>query len=167
MTLEEFRSIFWMEWAHRQLGRGIGLAFALPLTYFAWRGYVRGPLAWKLSAILVGIGLQGALGWYMVKSGLEHDINVPRVIPLHFSIPPHLHFQVSQYRLSAHLGSAFVLYVGMLWVALGLRSKPVDNVALKALQESKRWPAFRAMAAITAALVFITAMSGAFVAGER
>ena len=96
MTLEEFKSIFWMEWAHRQLGRGIGLAFALPLTYFAWRGYVRGPLAWKLSAILVGIGLQGALGWYMVKSGLEHDINVPRVLShyilLSFLFPSHLHF---------------------------------------------------------------------------
>lgn len=83
MSLEEFKSIFWMEWAHRQLGRGIGLAFAVPFGYFALRGYVRGPLALKLSAILVGIGLQGALGWYMVKSGLEHDINVPRVWPQH------------------------------------------------------------------------------------
>ena len=87
MTLEDFKSIFWMEWAHRQLGRALGFSFAIPLAYFALRGTVRGPLAAKLSAILLGIGFQGALGWYMVKSGLEEDIDVPRVSKLFFLNP--------------------------------------------------------------------------------
>ena len=69
------------------------------------------------------------------------------------------------YRLAAHLGSAFLLYVGMVWVALGIGAKPIDSAALAALQQSKRWPAFRALSSLTALLVFTTAMSGAFVAG--
>lgn len=79
MNLDEFKQIFFMEWGHRQLGRFIGLSFALPLAYFSMKGYVKGPLAAKLGAILLGIGAQGALGWYMVKSGLEEDLDHPRV----------------------------------------------------------------------------------------
>jgi cytochrome c oxidase assembly protein subunit 15 len=102
MTLAGFKGIFWWEYFHRLLGRVIGVAFLLPFLYFVARGAVRGALAWKLAGIFVLGGLQGALGWYMVKSGLVDD---PRV---------------SSVRLAAHLGLAFLIYGAMLWVALGL-----------------------------------------------
>lgn len=71
MRLDEFKQIFWMEWGHRFLGRILGIAFAGPLAYFAYKGYIGKTLGLKLSAILAGIGFEGALGWYMVRSGLK------------------------------------------------------------------------------------------------
>src|SRR5262249_54132371 len=88
MTLDEFKGIFWWEYFHRLLGRAIGLAFLLPLLYFILRGKVDRRLAAGLGGIFLLGALQGAVGWYMVKSGLLDD---PRV---------------SQYRLTAHLGLA-------------------------------------------------------------
>jgi heme a synthase len=139
MTLAGFKGIFWWEYFHRLLGRLIGVVFLLPFLYFLARGTARGALAWKLAGIFVLGGLQGALGWYMVKSGLVDD---PRV---------------SSLRLAAHLGLAFLIYGAMLWVALGLLAPA----------RSPPSPRGKAHAAALAALVFIMVLSGAFVAAIR
>jgi cytochrome c oxidase assembly protein subunit 15 len=102
MTLDGFKGIFWWEYFHRLLGRTIGLVFFLPLLYFIARRYVDRALAWRLAGIFVLGGLQGAMGWYMVKSGL---VDNPRV---------------SQLRLAAHLGLAFLIFAAMFWQALDL-----------------------------------------------
>ena len=102
MSLHEFKSIFYFEYGHRVLGRTIGLAFLLPFLYFLFRGRIRHSLRPKLVIMFVLGGMQGLLGWYMVKSGLVDK--------------PH----VSQYRLTAHLAAAIAIYGYILWVALGL-----------------------------------------------
>src|SRR5580765_3325826 len=102
MTLEGFKGIFWWEYAHRLLGRVIGLVFFLPFLWFVARRRIPRRLAWPLAGIFVLGALQGAVGWFMVKSGLVDD---PRV---------------SSVRLAMHLGLAFLIYAAMLWVALGL-----------------------------------------------
>jgi cytochrome c oxidase assembly protein subunit 15 len=118
MSLEEFKGIFWWEYFHRLLGRVIGLAFFIPFVYFLARKGIDRPLGLKLTGIFVLGGLQGAMGWYMVKSGLVDN--------------PH----VSQYRLTAHLGLAFIIYAAMFRVALGLLL-PADishgNIRLRGL----------------------------------
>ncbi|MGH8036078.1 MAG: COX15/CtaA family protein, partial [Lysobacterales bacterium] len=104
MTLAEFKFIYWWEWSHRFLGRFIGLAFLLPLIFFAATGRLSRRLwPWLIAIFLLG-GLQGALGWYMVASGLEDRVDV------------------SQYRLAAHLGVAAILYGVILWMALNLEA---------------------------------------------
>jgi cytochrome c oxidase assembly protein subunit 15 len=100
--LEGFKRIFWWEYTHRLLGRVIGLVFLLPYLFFLIKGKLEKPLAWKLAGLFVLGGLQGALGWYMVKSGLVSD---PRV---------------SHFRLTAHLGLALLIFSAELWLALGL-----------------------------------------------
>ena len=102
MSLDAFKSIFWWEWGHRFLGRFIGLAFVVPYLYFLMRGAVRGRLAVQLFGLFVLGGLQGALGWFMVQSGLTNRIDV------------------SQYRLAAHLTLASVLFAGLIWTALSI-----------------------------------------------
>ena len=102
MSLEDFQSIYYVEYAHRVLGRVIGLAFGLPLLFFAVAGRVGRELLPKLLAMFALGALQGLLGWYMVQSGL---VDEPRV---------------SQYRLTAHLGLAVLIYGYILWTALGL-----------------------------------------------
>jgi cytochrome c oxidase assembly protein subunit 15 len=102
MSLADFKSIYFWEYLHRLLGRLIGAAFAVPFLYFLLRGRVSRVLAPKLAGLFILGGLQGALGWYMVESGLESRI------------------EVSQYRLAAHLAMAVVIYLAMLWVALDL-----------------------------------------------
>ena len=139
MTLEGFKGIFWWEYVHRLLGRLIGAAFLLPLLWFALRGRIARALAWKFAAIFALGALQGALGWYMVQSGL---VDNPRV---------------SQFRLAAHLGIAFLIYAAMLWIAFDLlfaRASPV----------SRR---LRGFAFALAALVFVMVLSGGLVAGTR
>jgi cytochrome c oxidase assembly protein subunit 15 len=107
MSLADFKTIFFWEYAHRLLGRLIGVAFAVPLGWF----WLRGQLPRRLAPALLGIlalGLaQGALGWYMVESGLADRI------------------EVSQYRLVAHLVLALAIYSLILWTALGLIHSPV------------------------------------------
>ena len=137
MDLDGFKRIFWWEYVHRLLGRLIGAAFLLPLAWFAARGRVSRALTWKLAGIFALGGLQGAMGWYMVQSGLVDD---PRV---------------SQYRLATHLALALAIYAAMLWVALGL------------LLPRARETGPRAFAFTLAALVFLQAMAGSFVAGIR
>ena len=140
MSLDAFKSIFWWEYFHRLLGRMIGVVFLLPLVWFWWRGRIDRPLALKLAGIFVLGGLQGAMGWYMVKSGLVDD---PRV---------------SQYRLTAHLIIALAIFAAMLWTALGLRYR--DPVAANA-------PPLRRFAWIITAVVACMAVTGGFVAGIR
>jgi cytochrome c oxidase assembly protein subunit 15 len=140
MTLAGFKGIFWWEYAHRLLGRVIGIAFLLPFLYFLARRRLDPPLAWKLLAVFALGGLQGFMGWYMVASGLVDD---PRV---------------SQFRLAAHLGLAFAIYGAMLWIALGLLAPPRPAGSDKAT---------RRLAAALVALVFVMVLSGALVAGIR
>jgi len=115
MTLEGFKGIFWWEYFHRLLGRVIGVFFLFPFLYFLWRKKLEKPLVWKLAGIFVLGGLQGALGWYMVKSGLVDD---PRV---------------SHFRLTAHLGLALAIFCLQFWLALQLlfpREKTVEKLPL-------------------------------------
>ncbi|MBI5923344.1 MAG: COX15/CtaA family protein [Betaproteobacteria bacterium] len=142
MSLDEFKTIFYWEYVHRLLGRGIGLVFLLPFLYFLLRRKIERALALKLIGMFVLGGLQGAMGWYMVKSGLVDD---PRV---------------SQYRLTAHLGLAFIIFAVMAWVALGLL---VERKKL-----SSAYPALhtaQAHAGGLALLVFVMVLSGGLVAG--
>ena len=137
MTVAEFKGIFWLEFIHRLWGRLIGVAFAVPFMVFLLKGWVDRRLAPKLVVIFVLGGLQGVLGWYMVKSGL---VDRP---------------DVSQYRLTAHLGAALLIYAYMLWVAFGLLA-PEPGPTPRNLSR---------FAAALAAMVFVTALSGGFVAG--
>lgn len=109
MSLDEFKNIFYMEWGHRVLGRIVGIAFVLPLSYFAVRKKLAASMPAKLTGMALLLGFQGVLGWYMVKSGLEDSIIETGAVP-----------RVSQYRLAAHLGTAVLLYVGMLGTGLAV-----------------------------------------------
>lgn len=143
MFLDEFKGIFWWEYFHRVLGRTIGLVFLLPFLYFLLRRKVDRKLVPKLLGIFFLGGLQGAMGWYMVKSGLVDD---PRV---------------SQYRLTAHLSLAFVIFIAMMWVALGLieeRSHYFAHEGYRRLQRLGFW---------LFALACYMVVTGGFVAGIR
>ena len=142
MSVDEFKSIFWWEYFHRLLGRLIGVAFALPLLWFWWRGRIDRPLALKLGGIFVLGALQGAMGWYMVMSGL---VDNPRV---------------SQYRLTAHLCLALAIYAAMLWTALELLH-PAARGATAAPAPLRK--AFWVVTALVAYMV----VTGGFVAGIR
>ena len=102
MALSDFKFIYWWEWAHRFLGRFIGVAFALPLIYFTLTRRIERTLWPKLFALFILGGAQGALGWYMVASGLVDRVDV------------------SQYRLAAHLTLAALIFAAILWVGMGI-----------------------------------------------
>ncbi|MFK8251433.1 COX15/CtaA family protein [Ancylobacter terrae] len=138
MSLAEFKFIFWWEWGHRLLGRLIGFAFLLPFLVFLWRGLVDRPLAWKLGGLFALGGLQGAIGWWMVSSGL-----VARV-------------DVSQYRLAVHLTLACVILACLIAVATGLRPDRPEPV---------RSPRLRAGAWVLLALILVQIFLGGLVAG--
>jgi heme a synthase len=143
MTLDAFKVIFWWEWAHRFLGRVIGLAFGVPLLVFWLRGQIGRDLALKLVGLLALGGLQGAVGWYMVQSGLADRIDV------------------SQYRLALHLSIAFAILGALVWLILDLttqRGGPrVETLA----------PLQRSVAYGLALLVFSQVAIGGFVAGLK
>src|SRR5579863_5484104 len=141
MTLGAFKTIFMWEYVHRLWGRLIGLVFLVPFLWFLRRRGIPWSLAPKLGGLFVLGGLQGALGWYMVESGLEGRV------------------EVSQYRLAAHLVAALVIYLAMLWVALDLWSSRVSGA--RAPAELRR-----ALGAVLG-LAFVTMIAGAFVAGLR
>ncbi|MBU6484921.1 MAG: COX15/CtaA family protein [Betaproteobacteria bacterium] len=143
MTLQAFKGIFWWEYFHRLLGRAIGVAFLLPYLWFLLRRRIPPGYAKSLAGIFVLGGLQGALGWFMVESGLVSD---PRV---------------SQFRLTAHLGLAFLIYAAMLWTGLSLMFTGRADRNLPGVRRARRW-AFG-----VAALVFVMVLSGGFVAGIR
>ena len=106
MSLDEFRTIFWPEFIHRLLGRLIGIVFFLPLAIFAFRRRIPPRLAWRLFGIFLLGGLQGLVGWLMVKSGL---IDTPHVSPI---------------RLAAHLSLAFAILGLLVWTFLDLLTSP-------------------------------------------
>lgn len=102
MSLSAFKSIYWWEWSHRLIGRLLGVVFLLPLLWFLWRGWI-GPRLRARLWLIFGLGaLQGAVGWWMVASGLVNRV------------------EVSQYRLATHLVLACVIYIAILWTALRL-----------------------------------------------
>lgn len=147
MTLPEFKFIWYMEYSHRMWGRLVGLAYILPAAYFWRKGWLNCGLKGRVLALCGLVCFQGLLGWYMVKSGLEEK-------PGSHDIP-----RVSQYRLAAHLGSALVLYCASLWTSLSLL------LPQHKLPETRQLLWLRRCAHGTAGLVFLTALSGAFVAG--
>ncbi|KAJ1648983.1 Cytochrome c oxidase assembly protein cox15 [Dispira simplex] len=160
MTLEEFKFIFFMEWGHRIWGRLIGVTFLLPAAFFHYKGWLTAPVKKRVWFIAGLVCFQGILGWYMVKSGLDHALmDTPGALP-----------RVSPYRLAAHLGSAFLIYTGMVYTGLRVfrennLASPgrlaqfgnlVNNPVLNRLRHSVHGLTM---------LVFFTAISGAFVAG--
>jgi cytochrome c oxidase assembly protein subunit 15 len=107
MSLADFKTIYWWEWTHRLMGRLIGGAFLLPFLLFLWRGWIGPGLKWRLWAIF-GLGaVQGAVGWWMVASGLAERTSV------------------SQYRLAFHLTLACVIYAAIVWTAQRLVPRPI------------------------------------------
>jgi cytochrome c oxidase assembly protein subunit 15 len=143
MDLDGFKNIYWLEYSHRLLGRSIGFAFLLPFLYFLARRRIASALTPRLLGLFLLGGLQGLMGWYMVKSGLVDN--------------PH----VSQYRLTAHLLLAFVIYGYMLWLALDLWY-PRPSRPSQPAHERLRGPAL----GLTLWTLF-TIASGGFVAGLK
>ena len=144
MDLGDFKSIFWFEYSHRLLGRLIGMIFFFPMVFFFIKGWVKPVLKIKLIIMFILGGLQGLLGWYMVKSGLVNNPNV------------------SQYRLVAHLGLAIFVYAYILWIAFSLFFQSDQPVNLnKQLDKSSLKP----YALLLIVFTFITLLSGGFVAG--
>ena len=141
MELDGFKNIYWFEYAHRVLGRAIGTVFLLPFLFFLARGWINRALVPKLTGMFVLGGLQGLLGWYMVKSGLVDN--------------PH----VSQYRLTAHLGMAILIYAWMFHVALGLWFRDDQRITVT--------HGMRRGITLLTGLAFITILSGGFVAGLK
>ncbi|GIJ89729.1 cytochrome c oxidase assembly protein cox15 [Aspergillus pseudoviridinutans] len=160
MNLSEFKSIYYMEWIHRLWGRFVGLSFVLPAIYFVAKKKVSKPMSLRLAGIAGLIGFQGFIGWWMVKSGLKEDLFAQGSHP-----------RVSQYRLTAHLGAAFICYTAMLWNGLAilrshrLLADPQAGIKLLDSLRDPRLKIFRRSVAGLALLVFATAMSGALVAG--
>jgi len=143
MTLDEFKGIFWWEYLHRLLGRIIGLAFLLPFLWFLVRRRLSWALAPRLLALFVLGGMQGAIGWWMVKSGL---VDTPRV---------------SHVRLAVHLGMAFFLFAALFWTALGLLAPEPAPTPTPDRRRTGR------LAMVLVALVYVMVLSGALVAGTR
>ena len=139
MSLSEFKTIFWWEWSHRLLGRVIGAVYLLPFLYFLWRGALSTELKRRLWMIF-GLGaLQGAVGWWMVASGLTQRT------------------EVSQYRLATHLILALIIFASIVWTLrrMSARLHPVAPARLK----------LSGMALLT--LTFVQLYFGALVAGLR
>ena len=141
MSLQEFKFIFFWEYGHRVLGRVIGMIYFVPLVFFLIKGMVPRQYYVRFFVLLLLGGAQGLMGWYMVKSGL---VDVP---------------QVSQYRLTAHLGLAIVIFACLFWYALDfLRSTELRT------QVSKNYLIMTACAVV---VIFVMMLSGGFVAGTK
>lgn len=141
MTLPGFKSIFFWEWVHRLLGRIIGLVFFVPLVWFAVRRAIPKGYAWRLAALFVLGGAQGAIGWFMVMSGLEGRT------------------EVSPYRLSAHLLMALFLMGALIWTALDLRRFAADP--------DSRPARITGWSGLALGVLFVQLLLGAWVAGFR
>ena len=140
MSLSGFQEIFWLEYLHRLFGRIIGVVFFLPFVWFLAKGRLNGPVRSKCVILFVLGGLQGVLGWYMVKSGLVDEPSV------------------SQYRLAAHLSLALAIYLFALWTAL-------DIIQPRYAVVPRDRARFAAWAAGVLGFIFLTVFSGALVAG--
>jgi cytochrome c oxidase assembly protein subunit 15 len=139
MDLAEFKTIFWWEWSHRLLGRVIGVAYLLPFLWFLWRGVLGADLKRRLWLIF-GLGaLQGAVGWWMVASGLSHRV------------------EVSQYRLATHLILALLIFAAIVWTLLRLTDRPPLMVSAR----------LRITGVALLVLTFVQLYLGALVAGLR
>jgi heme a synthase len=136
MSLEDFKFIYWWEWAHRFLGRIIGLVFIVPLVFFIATKRVKRSLWPRLLLLFVIGGLQGALGWYMVASGLSGRTDV------------------SQYRLAAHLTLAFALFAAVVFTVMRLSA-----------QRAMQWGRGSFAAVVFVACLFVQIAAGGFVAG--
>ncbi|HEX9692358.1 MAG TPA: COX15/CtaA family protein [Gemmatimonadales bacterium] len=142
MTLAEFKNIFFWEYLHRLWARLIGVVFFVPLVYFLVRGGLPRGLTWRLGLLLALTAAQGALGWFMVMSGLAERTDV------------------SQYRLAAHLGLALIIYVVAVWTAADLFMRELPRASTdRDLRVVLRFAGF------LVGLVFVAAIAGAFVAG--
>ncbi len=140
MTLAEFKVIFWWEWAHRFLGRIIGLAFAVPLLVFLALRQIPRRLIWRCVVLLGLGGLQGLVGWWMVTSGLVDRVDV------------------APERLTVHLGLAFLILVGLIWTGLEARHGPASS------RPPQGWARG---AALLLGAVFLQCLFGALVAGSK
>lgn len=138
MNLSEFKSIYWWEWGHRFLGRFIGFVFFVPFVFFWFKKALSRQLTHRLLVIFILGGLQGALGWYMVKSGLVERVDV------------------SQYRLAAHLGLAVLLFGCVVWTFLRLGHKTGNSHSYHSLSLG---------AVVIVVMVFAQILLGALVAG--
>ena len=140
MTLDDFKSIFWLEYLHRLAGRGIGVLFFGPFLWFLLQQKIDHKLRWKLAGIFLLGSMQGVLGWLMVQSGLADQPDV------------------SQYLLTAHLGLALLIYGLLLWTALGVLQprRPFSSL--------QRMPLAISLWCVLGFLV-LTLLSGGFVAG--
>ena len=127
MSLAEFKTIFWWEWSHRLLGRVIGAVYLLPFLYFLWRGALSAELKRRLWMIFALGALQGAVGWWMVASGLTQRT------------------EVSQYRLATHLVLALIIFASIVWTLrrMSARPQPVVPGAAEALRRGLARPDFR------------------------
>ena len=139
ITLGQFQALYWWEWVHRLLARLVGLILAAPYFLLLARGAIRSNHRWRLLLLPVLALAQGALGWYMVKSGLQ------------------VRLDVSPYRLTAHLGMALVIYIICVWTAMDLSPRHADAGITS--RRFRRW----VIAALC--LSVITMLSGGFVAG--
>lgn len=139
MSLDEFKNIYFWEWLHRLLGRLIGVAFAVPLLWFAVRRAIPVGYGWRLVALLALGGVQGAIGWWMVTSGLSERTDVSHI------------------RLAVHLLTALFILGGLVWTALDLRALARDPGARPARLTS--------LASGVALVLFVQLLLGAFVAG--
>jgi heme a synthase len=137
MSLDEFKTIYWWEWSHRLLARLVGAAFLLPFLLFLWRGWIEPGLKLRLWMLFGGGALLGAVGWWMVSSGLAGRVTV------------------SQYRLAFHLTLACAIYAAILWTARGLDTRRTESIARR----------LRVTALGLAILVLLQIYLGALVAG--
>src|SRR3984893_14227109 len=139
MSLSDCKTIFWWEWSHRLLGRVIGVAYLLPFLWFLWRGALGAELRRRLWLIFALGALQGAVGWWVVASGLSQRV------------------EVSQYRLATHLVLALLIFAGLVWTLrrLGGRTPSVTSARLKVT------------AVALLVLTFVQLYLGALVAGLR
>ncbi|MEM8793083.1 MAG: COX15/CtaA family protein [Pseudomonadota bacterium] len=142
MTLEDFKPIFWWEWGHRFFGRFIGLVWFLGFLWFFLRKRI--PAGWTGRLLALGVlgGLQGAIGWWMVASGLDQ-------------------LDVASYRLATHLGLALLIFMLIIWYALKIRLDEVDS--LKARR--RRISGMLGFGGLLTAVLFLQILSGALVAG--
>lgn len=166
MDIEEFKSIFYWEWGHRILGRISGVVFVLPAAYFAARGMIPKGYGWRVAGLLgMGAG-QGAVGWWMVASGLGNDRRGDKK-----------EIRVSPYRLAVHLSMAFATYTGLVWNGIDLlhgggsdggaaaRRRYVVYASKLSLEARHAAKKLRGGVIVATVLTAATAASGAFVAG--
>jgi cytochrome c oxidase assembly protein subunit 15 len=137
MSLSEFQYIYWWEWGHRLMGRAIGMVAILGLVFFAWRGWLQRGLIWKLPLLVALGGLQGAIGWWMVASGIGDTSRV----------------DVAPYRLMTHFSLALIILCYIYWLWMDLTLKPI-----RMRTSSLAFP-------VMFVLIFLQMAAGALVAG--